>query len=75
MATFYCKSCKLKFEDEGTKVEWIDAAFGPCTKLIAKCPQNGDDCDEYSPPKQGKETPQAPNCYMNGGCCGCNMGR
>ncbi|NHB69397.1 hypothetical protein [Perlabentimonas gracilis] len=73
MPTFYCKTCDLKFEAEGTKQEWIDPTFGPCSKLTAPCPTNGEECSEYQPPKQSKEAamPSAPACGMQGGCCGC----
>jgi len=73
MSTFYCKSCDLKFEAEGTKQEWIDPTFGPCSKLVATCPTNGEECNEYHPPKVSKESsfPSAPACGMQGGCCGC----
>lgn len=73
MPIFYCKSCNIKFEAEGTKVEWIDPAFGPCSKLVAECPANGEECNEFTVPKQSKESQLAPTCGMGGGCCGCNF--
>jgi hypothetical protein len=31
----------------------LNAAFGPCSKMLAKCPECGNECDEYRAPKQG----------------------
>jgi hypothetical protein len=73
MATFFCKSCDLKFEAEGTKLDWIDPTYGPCSKFTAPCPTNGEECNEFQPPKVSKDysSSNAQSCGMQGGCCGC----
>jgi hypothetical protein len=72
METYICKTCNLKFDANGSKTEWIDAAFGPCSKMVAKCPECGNECDEYRAPKQGladshHHVSHTPAC---GSCCG-----
>ncbi|HDP75920.1 MAG TPA: hypothetical protein ENN49_08630 [Bacteroidales bacterium] len=72
METYICKTCNVKFDANRTKTEWIDAAFGPCSKMVAKCPECGNECDEYCAPKQGsansnQHVSHAPSC---GSCCG-----
>lgn len=44
MSTFYCDSCRAKFEAEGTKTEWIDRTYGPCTRWTAVCSTDGAEC-------------------------------
>ncbi|MEW5846780.1 MAG: hypothetical protein AB1777_11045 [Bacteroidota bacterium] len=72
METYICRTCNVKFDANVTKTEWIDAAFGPCSKMIATCPNCGDACDEYRAPKQvstdkHQHVHHAPAC---GSCCG-----
>ncbi|MDI3526794.1 MAG: hypothetical protein PWR03_977 [Tenuifilum sp.] len=71
METYICKSCNIKFEADGVKTEWVDAAFGPCSKLTAPCPECGKECDEYRTPKQNSSESynmsHTPPC---GSCCG-----
>ncbi len=76
METYICKTCNIRFDAKGIKTEWIDAAFGPCSKFTALCPSCGKECDEYRAPKSGsaensQHTLHAPAC---GSCCGgCNL--
>ncbi|HOZ15612.1 MAG TPA: hypothetical protein PLH91_15165 [Tenuifilaceae bacterium] len=71
METYFCKSCNIKFDATGVKEEWIDAAFGPCSKMLANCPECNAVCDEYRAPKQtsGGQSfhSHTPSC---GSCCG-----
>ena len=73
MKTFICKTCNNKFEAEGSKEEWVDPIYGPCTKFTAPCPCNGSACEEYRPSKTSKDysyAPSAPSCGSGGCCCG-----
>ncbi|BDX37088.1 hypothetical protein CYCD_04430 [Tenuifilaceae bacterium CYCD] len=69
MESYFCKSCDIKFDANGNKVEWFDATFGPCRKMVAKCPSCGEESDEYRLPKQsnGSFHNHTPAC---GSCCG-----
>jgi hypothetical protein len=71
MEIYLCRNCNMKFEAKGGRVEWIDATFGPCSKLVAKCPECGADTDEYRAPKQSVSNQNfhnhTPAC---GSCCG-----
>lgn len=71
MKTFICKTCNQKFEAEGIRVDWNDPTFGPCNKYVAKCPCNGEDCDEYRPVKNSKSESMASSPSCGAGCCGC----
>lgn len=69
MEIYYCKKCNNKFESKGSKIEWIDSVFGPCSKLVANCSECGSECNEYNAPKQSgnKFQNHTPPC---GSCCG-----
>ncbi|MGD9977372.1 MAG: hypothetical protein AB7S54_05505 [Bacteroidales bacterium] len=71
MEIYRCKSCNIKFEAEGRKVEWVDTTFGPCGRLVAICPSCNTDCDEFRLPRQAGnsryEHSHSPVCSS---CCG-----
>jgi len=69
MKTFLCKTCNQKFEAEGIRVDWNDPTYGPCSKFMATCPCNGEDCDEYRPLKSSKEELMPSGSCGSGGCC------
>ncbi len=69
MKTFLCKTCNQKFEAEGIRVDWNDPTYGPCSKFIATCPCNGEDCDEYRPLKSNKVELVPSGSCGSGGCC------
>lgn len=71
MKTFLCKTCNQKFEAEGIRIDWNDPTYGPCSKFIATCPCNGEDCDEYRPLKNNKEefASTGSSCGAGGCCC------
>ncbi|MBN1988982.1 MAG: hypothetical protein JW783_06300 [Bacteroidales bacterium] len=67
---FLCKACNVKFEAEGEKQEWLDATFGPCSKIVAACPSCGVAADEYRAPKQSANAPSHGHAPACGACCG-----
>jgi len=70
MKTFLCKTCNQKFEAEGIRFDWNDPIYGPCSKLTATCPCNGEDCDEFRPLKSNKELePTGASCGAAGCSC------
>ena len=41
MSTYYCDTCHMKFEAEGTRTEWKDRTYGLCSRWTAPCPRCG----------------------------------
>ncbi len=62
MNKFYCTRCKNIFEAEGIKKEWIDSLYGPCWKIVAKCPLCNSECDEYRASGSSKKEKTLPSC-------------
>ena len=69
MRSFECTNCELIFEDQGSKIEYMDPVYGACTKYTAICPSCNSEVKEYIAPKPGKQTHDAPPSS-----CGCNCG-
>jgi len=64
MDKFYCKKCDKIFKAKGKKKTWKDPIFGPCYKIVAKCPKCKKECEEYRPKSANKTC----NCTSCSGC-------
>ncbi len=72
---FVCETCKKTFEAEGTKQEWVDRTYGPCSRWVATCPDCGMECqtertfrlqvDGFDDDETGG------SCSCGGGSCSC----
>ncbi len=72
---FKCFDCQINFEGEGSKLEYMDPMYGPCSKIVAACPVCGSDSSEYRKPKPSKGASQPENScpsYHNGSCSCCH---
>lgn len=72
---FKCYSCEKIFHSDGVKKEYFDPMYGPCSKMVAKCPTCAAEASEYRAPKPqkagtGKSGEVAP-CGMTPGQAGC----
>jgi len=72
---FKCYTCEEIFEAEGTKKEYIDPVYGPCSKMVAECPVCFAEASEYREPKPQKASGVAAGdvapCGMTPGQAGC----
>jgi len=73
---FKCYSCEKTFEAEGTRMEYMDPMYGPCTKMIAACPDCGGESSEYRKPKPVRNSASSPQescpAYHSGSCSCCH---
>jgi len=72
---FKCFDCNLIFEGEGSKLEYMDPTYGPCSKIVAVCPECGSSVTEYRKPKPAKGTRGGENAcpaYHSGSCSCCH---
>jgi len=65
---FKCPSCKLLFEANAEKVEYISPTYGPCFKYISYCPECNVESSEYRTPVPQKASSNGGHS-CNGCCC------
>jgi hypothetical protein len=71
MSKYECPECKLIFDSQGKKEEYVSAIYGPCFKYIADCPSCGTQSNEYRTPSKKQSSSSAPSCSGGGcRCCG-----
>lgn len=71
MSTFYCEQCRKKFEAEGTKTEWMDRTYGPCSRWTAPCPLCRTESDMARMTHTHSDDHGHGSCGCGGGCsCG-----
>ncbi|MBT3243905.1 MAG: hypothetical protein HN352_12185 [Bacteroidetes bacterium] len=71
---FRCRVCDVVFQSSGTKKEYVDSIYGPCSKVVANCPTCGGESSEFRTPKQKKSSSSgaiAP-CGMSPQAAGCS---
>ncbi len=70
---FKCYSCEAIFLAEGTKKEYVDPMYGPCSKVVAECPTCNAESSEYRAPKPQKagSNGEIAACGMTPGQAGC----
>jgi hypothetical protein len=74
MTKFTCETCKKTFEAEGTKQEWIDRTYGPCSRWVAVCPDCGAECQmarTAHPQEGGFDDAGMDGSSCGGGSCSC----
>jgi len=69
---FICEPCKKTFEAEGSKREWVDRTYGPCSRWTALCPDCGAECQMV--PAAHLQTGDFDDAGMDGGSCSCGGG-
>jgi hypothetical protein len=65
---FKCLSCHHVFTSKGERKEYHDAIFGPCSKIVATCPQCNEEAVQYQRPKPSKVVTEP----FSGGCGSAN---
>jgi hypothetical protein len=72
MKEYKCYDCNKIFKAKGSKKEFIDPIYGPCSKWVALCPHCGAESVQHDPkPGKSKKTSMAPcGKYDSCSCCG-----
>jgi hypothetical protein len=73
MNEYKCYDCGHIFKAKGKKKEYNDPIYGPCSKMIARCPSCGEEAIQHSinAGKSKKSSGAAPcGKYESCSCCG-----
>jgi hypothetical protein len=81
VSRYRCDVCKNTFEAEGSKHEWIDRTYGPCSRWVATCPACGEECQMAKTVHSSGDGDvdlddggAGASCGCGSGSCGCGGG-